>query len=61
MKIELHRNGSYQLQLHPEDPTEVLWLSEMEQRASKGQAVQIKAQRPADADVWWIICVEEKK
>ena len=41
MKVELHINGSLQVQLIPETPTETLVLNEMRERAGKGKAAKL--------------------
>jgi hypothetical protein len=61
MKVELHRNGSYQLHFIELDATEYLWLCEMESRAQKGQTIKLEVKRPSDAEPWWILSVEEKR
>lgn len=57
MKVELHRNGSYQLILGPIDDAEKMWLREMCERSDKGQRLLLSADEHGD----YILSVEEKR
>ena len=39
MKIELHINGRYEIELAPESDLERIMLAEMSKRANKGQPI----------------------
>jgi hypothetical protein len=52
MKVELHINGRYEIELRPETDIERAVVKEMAARAEKGQPVTLSTRGPADAERW---------
>ncbi len=51
MKVQLHINGSYEIELHPENDVERAVMKEMAARAERGQPVKLYPRGATAADI----------